>query len=101
MFSISIDEGKMVGVIGPNGAGQSTLFNCVSGVITPDDGTVRFEGEDVTGAEPEALARKGMVRTFQDTRELQTMTVRENVGLAAPNHPGERRRSQRYFEVNL
>ncbi|RKS75175.1 amino acid/amide ABC transporter ATP-binding protein 1 (HAAT family) [Haloarcula quadrata] len=88
--SVSIDEGELVGVIGPNGAGKSTFFNCVSGVITPDSGTVRFNSEDVTEAEPETLARDGLVRTFQHTRELQTMTVRENVRLAAPNHPGER-----------
>ena len=89
-LSVSIDAGELVGVMGPNGAGKSTFFNCISGVITPDEGTVTFDGADVTGQSPEALARSGLVRTFQHTRELETMTVRDNVRLAAPDQPGER-----------
>jgi branched-chain amino acid transport system ATP-binding protein len=89
-LSVSIDEGELVGVMGPNGAGKSTFFNCVSGVIPPDDGTVTLRGTDVTGDSPESLAHRGLVRTFQDTRELETMTVRDNVRLAAPNQSGER-----------
>ncbi|WP_277554113.1 ABC transporter ATP-binding protein [Halobaculum limi] len=89
-LSVSVDDGEIVGVMGPNGAGKSTFFNCVSGVITPDDGTVTFDGSDVTGKAPETLARRGLVRTFQHTRELETMTVRDNVRLAAPDQPGER-----------
>ncbi|MFC7097691.1 ABC transporter ATP-binding protein [Halobaculum marinum] len=89
-LSVSVEEGEIVGVMGPNGAGKSTFFNCVSGVITPDDGSVTFDGTDVTGEAPETLARRGLVRTFQHTRELETMTVRDNVRLAAPDHPGER-----------
>ncbi|MFC7068716.1 ABC transporter ATP-binding protein [Halobaculum lipolyticum] len=89
-LSMSVDAGEIVGVMGPNGAGKSTFFNCISGVITPDDGTVTFDGSDVTGEAPETLARRGLVRTFQHTRELETMTVRDNVRLAAPDQPGER-----------
>ena len=89
-LSVSIDEGELVGVMGPNGAGKSTFFNCVSGVIPPDDGTVTLDGTDVTGDAPESLAHRGLVRTFQNTRELETMTVRDNVRLAAPDQPGER-----------
>jgi neutral amino acid transport system ATP-binding protein len=88
-LSLSVDRGELVGVMGPNGAGKSTLFNCVSGVVEPDAGTVTFDGSDVTGRQPEAIARKGLVRTFQHTRQLDTMTVRENVRLAAPDQPGE------------
>lgn len=88
--SVAVDRGELVGVMGPNGAGKSTFFNCISGVVKPDDGRVTFAGEDVTGAKPETLARQGMVRTFQLTRELETMTVRDNVRLAAPEQPGER-----------
>ena len=87
--SLSVDEGELVGVMGPNGAGKSTLFNCVSGVVHPDAGTVTFAGEDVTGQQPETLATNGLVRTFQHTRQLDTMTVRENVRLAALDQPGE------------
>lgn len=89
-LSLSVERGELVGVMGPNGAGKSTFFNCVSGVLAPDDGRVRFDGEDVTGDSPEELARNGLVRTFQHTRELETMTVRDNVRLAAPDQPGER-----------
>nr|WP_303647658.1 ABC transporter ATP-binding protein [Haloarchaeobius sp. HME9146] len=88
-LSVSFDEGELVGVMGPNGAGKSTFFNCVSGVVEPDDGSVVFDGEDVTGADTAVLAREGLVRTFQHTRQLDTMTVRENVRLAAPGQPGE------------
>jgi branched-chain amino acid transport system ATP-binding protein len=89
-LSLSVERGELVGVMGPNGAGKSTFFNCVSGVLAPEDGRVRFDGEDVTGDSPEELARAGLVRTFQHTRELETMTVRDNVRLAAPDQPGER-----------
>ena len=89
-LSLSVDRGELVGVMGPNGAGKSTFFNCVSGIETPDGGRVVLDGTDVTGDPPEALAREGLVRTFQHTRELETMTVRDNVRLAAPDQPGER-----------
>jgi branched-chain amino acid transport system ATP-binding protein len=88
-LSLAVDEGELVGVMGPNGAGKSTFFNCVSGVVEPTDGIVRFDGADVTGADTATLARDGLVRTFQHTRQLDTMTVRENVRLAAPGQPGE------------
>jgi branched-chain amino acid transport system ATP-binding protein len=88
--SVTVERGELVGMIGPNGAGKTTLFDCVSGVRTPDAGTVRLDGADVTGAVPHDLARRGMVRTFQRTRELSTMTVGDNVLLPMPDHPGER-----------
>lgn len=88
-LSVSVDRGELVGVMGPNGAGKSTFFNCVSGIVSPDAGRVAFDGENVTGDAPETLARSGLVRTFQLTRELETMTVRDNVRLAAPDQQGE------------
>lgn len=87
---LELASGELVGLIGPNGAGKTTLFNCVSGVLAPSAGTVRFRGQDVTGAPPHELARAGLVRTYQHSRELRTMTVRENVLLPALDHPGER-----------
>ena len=88
--SFAVERGEVVGVIGPNGAGKTTLFNCVSGRLPVDGGTVTFDGEDVTGAPSYALARRGLVRTYQQTRELSTMTVEDNVLLPWPDHPGER-----------
>lgn len=88
--SIQVDSGELVGLIGPNGAGKTTLFNCVTGFIEPTDGTVRYQGTDVTGQAPHELSRRGLARTFQHSRALGTMTVRENVMLPALDHPGER-----------
>ncbi|WP_433633644.1 ABC transporter ATP-binding protein [Halomicrococcus sp. NG-SE-24] len=87
--SLDIDQGELVGIIGPNGAGKTTLFNCVSGVEEPTAGTVHLNGDNITNKSTDTIAQKGLVRTFQLTRELQTMTVRENVMLAAPDQPGE------------
>lgn len=88
--SFAVDGGEIVGMIGPNGAGKTTVFNCVSGLLRSDAGTVTFDGRDVTDAAPHELARRGLVRTFQQTRELTTMSVEENVLLPTPDHPGER-----------
>ncbi|WP_158055306.1 ABC transporter ATP-binding protein [Halorussus halophilus] len=90
--TFEIERGELVGLIGPNGAGKTTLFDCLSGVLSPDSGTVQFDGEDVTDLPTYQRARAGMVRTFQQTRELETLTVADNVRLPASDHPGERAR---------
>jgi len=82
--------GGITGLIGPNGAGKTTLFDCITGFLEPDDGRVRFAGADITGDRPAALARRGLARTFQIPRELESMTVRENLLLATPDQFGER-----------
>lgn len=87
--SIDIESGELVGLIGPNGAGKTTLFDCVTGYLEPTAGAVYFDGEEITDESPEAIAREGMIRTFQHSRPLTTLTVRENVMVAAPDHPGE------------
>jgi neutral amino acid transport system ATP-binding protein len=76
-------------LIGPNGAGKSTLFNVVTGFERGDGGEVRFDGEPILGRAPHAIARRGMVRTFQLTKALAVMSVLDNMLLAVPN-PGER-----------
>lgn len=88
--SFRVESGEIVGLIGPNGAGKTTTFDCVTSVIESDAGTVTFDGDDVTGLPPHELARRGLVRTFQRTRELATMTVEENMLLPTLDHPGER-----------
>jgi branched-chain amino acid transport system ATP-binding protein len=88
--SFEVEEGSLTGLIGPNGAGKSTTFNCITGVHAPDGGTVTFEGEDVTGRSPPEIANRGLVRTFQIARELEEMTVLENMMLAPRGQRGER-----------
>ena len=77
--SFSLKPGEIVSVIGPNGAGKTTLFNVISGVYLPHSGTVRLNGEDVTGMASFALARRGLSRTFQNLQIFQSMSVLENV----------------------
>jgi neutral amino acid transport system ATP-binding protein len=88
--TFAVREGSVTALIGPNGAGKTTAFNLLTGFITPEGGTAIFAGDDITGRRPDAIARLGMVRTFQLTRVLAKMTVLENVMLAAPDQPGER-----------
>lgn len=76
---IEVREGEIRGLIGPNGAGKSTLFNVVTGFYKPTQGTVAFNGEDITGVRPDIVAGKGLVRTFQATVLFQMFTVMENV----------------------
>ncbi|HRO10545.1 ABC transporter ATP-binding protein [Amaricoccus sp.] len=76
--SFRVNPGEIVSVIGPNGAGKTTLFNMISGVYIPSEGSVKLDGQDVTGWDPFLLARRGLSRTFQNLQIFQTMTVLEN-----------------------
>ena len=75
--------GQVVGIIGPNGAGKTTLVNAITGLVEPSGGTVRLDGDDVTSAPTWRLARRGLVRTFQNLRLFGSLTVRENVEVSA------------------
>ena len=77
--SFSIVKGDITGVIGPNGAGKTTLFNIITGIYTQTAGKVLLGGTDVSGLPPERLARRGLVRTFQNIELFGGMTVLENV----------------------
>ena len=81
--SFDVEAGSILGVLGPNGAGKTTLFNCVTGFLRPDAGTVRFAGQDVTAHSPSAIARAGLVRTFQIVRVFPHLTAFENVVIGA------------------
>jgi neutral amino acid transport system ATP-binding protein len=91
--SMEIEEGTITALIGPNGAGKTTLFNVVTGFYRGDRGRVDFDGQSVFGEPPYAIARRGMVRTFQITKALAAMPVIDNMMLAAPDQPGERFRN--------
>ncbi|MEW5723229.1 MAG: ABC transporter ATP-binding protein [Thermodesulfobacteriota bacterium] len=86
--SLSLEKGEIRGLIGPNGSGKTTLFNVVSGFLRPTKGRVIWEGEDITGKPPHAIARQGIIRTFQITRVLLESTVLENVVLGCHLHNG-------------
>ena len=77
--SFDVEEGQVLSVIGPNGAGKSTLFKLISSFLTPTSGQVRYKGEVVSGLKPHLVARKGIVRTFQETTVFKEMTAFDNV----------------------
>ncbi|MBZ2207805.1 ABC transporter ATP-binding protein [Massilia soli] len=77
--SFSVKQGAIHSVIGPNGAGKTTLFNLVTGVYTPTSGRIMFNGENVAGMSPDALARRGMSRTFQNLQVCMNMSALDNV----------------------
>jgi branched-chain amino acid transport system ATP-binding protein len=77
-----VREGEILSVIGPNGAGKSTLFKLIGSFLPPSAGEVRFRGERISGLAPHVVARKGVVRTFQETTIFRNMSVRDNVVIA-------------------
>jgi len=88
--TFDVAEGSITALIGPNGAGKSTLFNVVTGFVRGDRGDVLLDGESVFRRPPHALARRGLVRTFQLTKALSVMSVLDNMLLANPRNRGER-----------
>jgi branched-chain amino acid transport system ATP-binding protein len=81
--SFEVEPGAIFGLVGPNGAGKTSLFNCISGHYKPTSGTIRIDETDVQGAQPSALSRHGLARTFQHPALQLHSTVLENVLLGA------------------
>jgi len=81
--SLQVPLGRIFSVIGPNGAGKTTLINVLTGILTSSAGKVRFEERDITDAPAHLVAAAGMVRTFQNGRLFQRLTVLENVLVGA------------------
>jgi neutral amino acid transport system ATP-binding protein len=88
--TLDVGEGSITALIGPNGAGKTTLFNVLTGFYRSDGGQVSFADQPIGGRPPHAIARLGMVRTFQITKALAGMPVIDNMMLGAPDQPGER-----------
>ncbi len=86
--SFEVREGEILGIIGPNGCGKSTLFNCILGQLPPTEGRVMLDGDDVTGLRPSAMNRRGVSRTFQLLQVFPQLSVRENLVLAGQEHKG-------------
>jgi len=77
--SFVVRPGELVGLIGPNGSGKTTLIDCVTGVLRPDDGGVRLDGRSITGLPAHRLAKRGLIRTFQQVRVFTSADVRDNI----------------------
>ncbi len=80
--SFVLNEREILSVIGPNGAGKSTLFKLIASFAKPSGGRVVFRGEQISGSAPHVVARKGVVRTFQEATIFKGMSVRESVIVA-------------------
>ena len=80
--SLEVEEGSITALIGPNGSGKTTLFNIITGYLKRDEGTVTFDGADVTGLNPGKLYRQGLTRTFQQARVFPQLSVQENLVVA-------------------
>ncbi len=79
-LAVGLDD--IVGIVGPNGSGKTTLFNVVTGALKPSAGSVRWLGEEIGGMAAYQIARKGLVRTFQQAMSFPALTVRENALIA-------------------
>ncbi|MGD8985775.1 MAG: ABC transporter ATP-binding protein [Desulfobacteraceae bacterium] len=78
-LDIAVDEGEIIGLIGPNGSGKTTLFNLISGVLKPERGEINFRGKYITGLKPHKVCQNGIARTFQLTKPFTQMTALQNV----------------------
>lgn len=99
--TFSVERNEVLGVIGPNGAGKTTTFNAIAGAVRPTHGSVFFEGRRIDRLKPHARARLGVARTFQTVRLFKSMTVEENVLIAASSVcrlPAARRRTAETLE---
>ena len=82
-LSFTVGKGEIVGLIGPNGAGKTTLFNLINGVLAADTGRIVFNGNNIVGQKPYAIARQGLARTHQIVQPLTNMSVLDNCTVGA------------------
>lgn len=98
--SFEIDEsGTMVALIGPNGAGKTTMFDLISAVHSTTRGSIQFKGEEITNRPVHEIAKIGLTRTFQDTRVLGRMTIRENLLVASQVSDATEERADELLEM--
>src|SRR6187200_3262507 len=94
--SVQVEEREFLGIIGPNGAGKTTLFSLLAGEQSPTSGRVIFDGQDIIGWSAYRVADAGLVRTFQLMRPFSSMTVLENVTIAALHRHRSRSAARRH-----
>jgi branched-chain amino acid transport system ATP-binding protein len=82
-ISFEVKDGEILGLIGPNGSGKTTCFNCISGALAPTGGSIRFKDVEIGGLTPDAICHRGLARTFQIPRPFRKLTILENVAVAA------------------
>ena len=82
-ITFEVKPGEILGLIGPNGSGKTTCFNCVSGALQPSGGSIKFLGEEIGGLTPDAICHRGVARTFQIPRPFRKLSILENVAVAA------------------
>ena len=87
--SVAVGEGEFVSVVGPNGAGKTTLVNLLTGLLVPTKGEVYFQGRNIAGVGPVALATRGMARTFQLVQIFPQLTVAETIAAAVVSQQGK------------
>jgi ABC-type branched-subunit amino acid transport system ATPase component len=95
--TVRFRQGAVVGLIGPNGSGKTTLLNCVSGVFAPTSGEISLDGQPISGRPAHELAGRGIVRTFQNVRLFERLTVRQNVEVSAVAAGKVKRRHSREY----
>lgn len=89
-LNMALEKGKITTFIGPNGAGKTTAFNLMTGYLSPDEGDIFYEGRKITGLPSHKIAQLGILRSFQNLRLFNGLTVLDNAILAGREHPGER-----------
>ena len=85
-ISLQVQPGELLALIGPNGAGKTSVLNCISGLYRPSNGEVNFEGRNITGCRPHAVAQSGIARTFQQGGLFRHMTVLQNLMIGRHSH---------------
>lgn len=78
-LDVQVEEGDVIGLVGPNGSGKTTFFNVLTGIYTPSEGHIVFDGKDITAKSPQEICRAGIARTFQRSRLCLELTVFDNV----------------------